>query len=50
MGHKYTAYVSAGVGTCDCGDPAYWDPRGFCGDHGKTKVWNIICLISKIFF
>ena len=38
QGHR--AYRDTNVGGyCDCGDPALWDPKGYCPDHtGKINI------------
>ena len=33
-GHRITSRISGNnEGTCDCGDPNYWDSKGFCPSH-----------------
>ncbi|CAE8665376.1 unnamed protein product, partial [Polarella glacialis] len=36
-GHE-VAIIRTHGGTCDCGDPASWDPGGFCPDHCATPL------------
>eukprot|EP00927_Polykrikos_kofoidii_P008151 TRINITY_DN13385_c0_g3_i1.p1 TRINITY_DN13385_c0_g3~~TRINITY_DN13385_c0_g3_i1.p1 ORF type:complete len:1642 (-),score=261.41 TRINITY_DN13385_c0_g3_i1:104-5029(-) len=37
LGHDVKMFRSSGGGTCDCGDPASWDPAGFCSDHSQLQ-------------
>ena len=32
QGHKIMI-AHADIASCDCGDPAFWSPEGFCSDH-----------------
>ena len=36
-GHKIEEYTSGGGGSCDCGNPKFWDQKGFCQEHGGPE-------------
>eukprot|EP00435_Cladocopium_sp_Y103_P005455 s3710_g1.t2 len=36
-GHEVQMIRTVG-GSCDCGDPASWDPQGFCPEHCETPA------------
>ena len=36
-GHEVQVIRTVG-GTCDCGDPSSWDPKGFCPEHCETPA------------
>ena len=49
-GHDYYLHASSGGGCCDCGDPAAWDPKGFCCVHaGLTTNTIDISSSSPVF-